>query len=213
MADLSNTLYKLQLALKQKGIIVLINTSQFYSEEQDRIIKMYIIKQNKKEIIKTSSIVKAIKALNNIWQEVTEREKKAKKNLTQRQIRFVQDFMKSNNVTQAAIRSGYSKKTASVQGSRLLTNVKVAEYVDAINERLESDKIADIQEVMEYLTSVMRGEAKDQFDLDASLSERTRAASELAKRLDVRAKTLNIEGIVNIIDDIPEDVEIIDEDD
>ena len=143
----------------------------------------------------------------------TEREKKAKKNLTQRQIRFVQDFMKSNNVTQAAIRSGYSKKTASVQGSRLLTNVKVAEYVDAINERLESDKIADIQEVMEYLTSVMRGEAKDQFDLDASLSERTRAASELAKRLDVRAKTLNIESIVNIIDNIPEDVEIIDEDD
>ena len=142
----------------------------------------------------------------------TEREKKAKKNLTQRQIRFVQDFMKSNNVTQAAIRSGYSKKTASVQGSRLLTNVKVAEYVDAINERLESDKIADIQEVMEYLTSVMRGEAKDQFDLDASLSERTRAASELAKRLDVRAKTLNIEGVVNIIDNIPEDVEIIDED-
>ena len=142
----------------------------------------------------------------------TEREKKAKKNLTQRQIRFVQDFMKSNNVTQAAIRSGYSKKTASVQGSRLLTNVKVAEYVDAINERLESDKIADIQEVMEYLTSVMRGDTKDQFDLDASLSERTRAASELAKRLDVRAKTLNIEGVVNIIDDIPDDVEIIDED-
>ena len=74
MADLSNTLYKLQLALKQKGIIVLINTSQFYSEEQDRIIKTYIIKQNKKEIIKTSSIVKAIKALNNLWQEVKENE-------------------------------------------------------------------------------------------------------------------------------------------
>lgn len=74
MADLSNTLYKLQLALKQKGIIVLINTSQFYSEEQDRIIKMYVIKQNKKEIIKTSSIVKAIKALNNLWQEVKENE-------------------------------------------------------------------------------------------------------------------------------------------
>lgn len=74
MTDLSNTLYKLQLALKQKGIIVLINTSQFYSEEQDRIIKMYIIKQNKKEIIKTSSIVKAIKALNNLWQEVKENE-------------------------------------------------------------------------------------------------------------------------------------------
>ena len=74
MADLSNTLNKLQLALKQKGIIVLINASQFYSEEQDRIIKMYTITQNKKEIIKTSSIVKAIKALNNLWQEVKENE-------------------------------------------------------------------------------------------------------------------------------------------
>ena len=74
MADLANTLYKLQLALKQKGIIVLINTSQFYSEEQDRIIKMYTITQNKKEIIKTSSIVKAVKALNNLWQEVKENE-------------------------------------------------------------------------------------------------------------------------------------------
>lgn len=74
MADLSNTLSKLQLALKQKGIIVLINTSQFYSEEQDRIIKMYTITQNKKEIIKTSSIVKAVKALNNLWQEVKENE-------------------------------------------------------------------------------------------------------------------------------------------
>ena len=74
MADLSNTLYKLQLALKQKGIIVLINTSQLYSEEQDRIIKMYTITQNKKEIIKTSSIVKAVKALNNLWQEVKENE-------------------------------------------------------------------------------------------------------------------------------------------
>ena len=52
----------------------MINTSQFYSEEQDRIIKMYTITQNKKEIIKTSSIVKAIKALNNLWQEVKENE-------------------------------------------------------------------------------------------------------------------------------------------
>lgn len=74
MADLSNTLSKLQLALKQKGIIVLINTSQFYSEEQDKIIKMYTITQNKKVLIKTSSLVKAIKSLNNLWQEVKENE-------------------------------------------------------------------------------------------------------------------------------------------
>ena len=121
--------------------------------------------------------------------------------------------MKTNNITHSAIDAGYSPKTAHVQGSRLLSNVKVSAYINAINERLESDKIADIQEVMEYLTSVMRGEKKDQFDLDASLGDRTRAASELAKRLDVRAKTVNVDCAVTIIDDIPDkELEIEDED-
>ena len=141
----------------------------------------------------------------------TNKEKECKKNLTKRQIDFVQEYMKTNNVRQSAIKAGYSAKTASVQGSRLLTNVKVSAYINAINERLESDKIADIEEVMQYLTSVMRGEKKDQFDMDASLSDRTRAAGELAKRLDVRARNLNVECAVTIIDDIPEDVEIIDD--
>ena len=143
----------------------------------------------------------------------TDKEKEAKKHLNQKQIRFVQEYMKTTNITHSAIDAGYSPKTAHVQGSRLLSNVKVSAYINAINERLESDKIADIQEVMEYLTSVMRGEKKDQFDLDASLSDRTRAAGELAKRLDVRAKTVNVDCAVTIIDDIPEEeLEIEDED-
>ena len=143
----------------------------------------------------------------------TSKEKEAKKHLNKRQIDFVQEYMKTNNINQSAIKAGYSPRTASVQGSRLLTNVKVSAYINAINERLESDKIADIEEVMEYLTSVMRGEKKDQFDLDPSLSERTKAASELARRLDVKARNLNIECAVNIIDDIPDDMEIEDEED
>ena len=143
----------------------------------------------------------------------TDKEKEAKKHLNQRQIRFVQNYMKTNSITHSAIDAGYSKKTAHVQGSNLLKNPTILEYITAINERLESEKIADIQEVMEYLTSVMRGEKKDQFDLDASLSDRTRAASELAKRLDVRAKTVNVDCAVTIIDDIPdEELEIEDED-
>lgn len=141
----------------------------------------------------------------------TNKEKEAKKHLNQRQIRFVQNYMKTNNITHSAIDAGYSPKTAHVQGCNLLKNTKVSAYINAINERLESDKIADIEEVMQYLTSVMRGEKKDQFDMDASLSDRTRAAGELAKRLDVRAKNLHVECAVNIIDDIPDDAEIEDD--
>ena len=142
----------------------------------------------------------------------TEREKEAKKHLNKRQIDFIQEYMKTNNITQSATKAGYSPKTAAVQGCNLLKNVKVRNYIDAINERLESEKIADIQEVMEYLTSVMRGEAKDQFDMDVSIQDRTRAAGELARRLDVKARNINIEGAVNIIDNIPNEVDENEED-
>lgn len=141
----------------------------------------------------------------------TDKEKECKRNLPPRYIKFVHEYMKTDNMTQSAIKAGYSPKTAYSQASRLLKNNRVQDYIVAIRERLDSDKIADIQEVMEYLTSVMRGEKKDQFDLDPALSERTKAASELAKRLDVRAKNLNIDCAVNIIDDIPDDVEIIED--
>ena len=74
MADLNKLMYKLQLALKQKGVLVYINTSQFYSKEQDRFIKMYRIVQNKKEVINTASQIKAVSSLNRIWQEVKNEE-------------------------------------------------------------------------------------------------------------------------------------------
>lgn len=133
----------------------------------------------------------------------TDKEREAKKYLNQRQIVFIQEFMKTNNVTQSAIKAGYSKKTASVQGSRLLQNIKAINYINAINERLESEKIADIEEVMQFLTAVMRGEKKDQFDMDTSIQDRTRAATELARRLDVRTQTSHMDVAVTIVDDIP----------
>lgn len=71
---MSKLMFKLQTALKQKGIIVCINTNQFYSKEQDRFIKMYTVKHNNKEVIKTASQIKVINALNEFWQEVKNNE-------------------------------------------------------------------------------------------------------------------------------------------
>ena len=50
-------------------------------------------------------------------------------------------------------------------------------------DQLKKKTIADGDEILQYLTKVMRGQEKDQFGLDAPLSERTRAAQELAKRI------------------------------
>lgn len=49
-------------------------------------------------------------------------------------------------------------------------------------DELRSESVATADEVMKFFTSVMRGEVKDQFGLDATLSDRTRAAQEIAKR-------------------------------
>ena len=142
----------------------------------------------------------------------TDKEVEAKKLLNNRQIVFVQEYMKTNNITQSAISAGYSVKTAAAHGCRLLKQNNVRRYINAINEGWQSCRIADIQEVMEYLTSVMRGEQKDQFDMDVSVQDRTRAASELARRLDVQSKNINVDARVLIVDDIPADVELEEED-
>lgn len=68
--DTKSLMFKLQKALKSKGIIVYINTSQFYSEQQDRLITMYTVVRNKKQIIRTASQLKVITTLQEIWEEV-----------------------------------------------------------------------------------------------------------------------------------------------
>ena len=78
MADMSKLMYKLQTALKQKGYIIYINTQQFYSEEQDRLIKVYILKHGKDELLRTASQIKVINKLNEIWQEVRNDEERNK---------------------------------------------------------------------------------------------------------------------------------------
>lgn len=74
MSDMSKLMYKLQTALKQKGVIVYINTSQFYSAEQDRFIKMYRVLYKKQQLINTASQIKVVKALNELWKEVKNEE-------------------------------------------------------------------------------------------------------------------------------------------
>lgn len=78
--------------------------------------------------------------------------------LTRKQQRFVDEYLIDLNATQAAIRAGYSEKTAQEQSSRLLSNVMVQEYMQKKMQQREDDLIADQNEVLRYLTAVMRRE-------------------------------------------------------
>jgi PBSX family phage terminase large subunit len=102
--------------------------------------------------------------------------------LTEKQKRFCDYYLETGNATEAAIKAGYSKKYANTNANKLLQNTTIKPYIKQRLQQMDEERIAKPEEVLKYLTGVMRGEIKDQFDLDAPLQERTRAAEALAKR-------------------------------
>lgn len=130
----------------------------------------------------------------------------AKQELNEKQKAFCDHYIKTLNATEAAILAGYSKKTARSIGAENLTKPYIKDYIELQLAKMEEARIADATEVLQYLTGVMRGEIKDQFDLDASLQDRTKAAELLGKRyklfIDKQEITGKVEG-VTILNDIP----------
>lgn len=80
--------------------------------------------------------------------------------LNEKQKQFYKEYIIDTNATQSAIRAGYSKKTAYSQGQRLLKNVEGQKYLAELMAEKESKLIADQDEVLKYLTSVLRGESQ-----------------------------------------------------
>ncbi|WP_297642763.1 terminase small subunit [uncultured Bacteroides sp.] len=99
-----------------------------------------------------------------------------------RQKAFVDEWLKCGNATEAAIKAGYSKKYAGTNADKLLKNTKIAAYIAERQKQIEDSRIADVSEVLQFFSSVMRGEVKDQFEMDAALSDRLSAGRELMKR-------------------------------
>lgn len=102
--------------------------------------------------------------------------------LTDKQLLFATEYIKTANATQAALKAGYSENSARQQGSRLLSNANVSQYIQSHMEKKNKSTIATADEVLEYLTKVMNGEEKDAFGLDTSIADRTKAAELLGKR-------------------------------
>lgn len=84
--------------------------------------------------------------------------------LTEKQKLFVDEYLIDLNATRAykAVYPNVKKdSSAAVCAAKLLRNAKVKDYIDEQLEKVSSEKIADAQEVMEYLTKVMRREMKE----------------------------------------------------
>lgn len=114
--------------------------------------------------------------------------------MTLKQQRFADEYIITGNATQSAIKAGYSSKYANTNANKLLQNTTIKNYIDVRLSKLESEKIATQEEVLQYLTSVMRGEKTEPLlVLDGegtqkviqavpNVQSRTRAAELLGKR-------------------------------
>lgn len=126
--------------------------------------------------------------------------------LTEKQLKFADYFLEIGNATEAAIKAGYSEKYAGTNTDKLLKNTNVKEYIEERKKQLDTERIANQEEVLKYLTAVMRGTEKDQFGLDAALADRTKAAELLGKRYRLFTDKVEhsgcVEGVV-IMNDIP----------
>lgn len=135
--------------------------------------------------------------------------------MTKKQKRFADEYLIDCNATQAAIRAGYSAKTARSIGQENLTKPDIKTYIDEQLAKIHNENIADATEVMQYLTSVLRGQSESEIVVvegtgdgcsDARRMtkapderERLKAAELLGKRFGMFTDKVNLEGVIPVI--------------
>jgi PBSX family phage terminase large subunit len=103
--------------------------------------------------------------------------------LNPKQKAFADYYIECGNQTEAAKRAGYSEKTAYSQGNRLMKHADVSAYIAERMKTIESDRILSLKDIQEFRSRVVKGEEKDQFEIEAALADRLKAANDLEKAL------------------------------
>lgn len=131
--------------------------------------------------------------------------------LRDKQKRFCEEYIVDCNATQAAIRAGYSERTARQIGQENLSKLDIQTYIDELMTDIKSKSVASAEEVCKYLTAVMRGEEKEQvlrlvgdgvqaaYDVDIPTRERLKAAELLGKRYGLFTDRVNVDGVSKVI--------------
>lgn len=140
------------------------------------------------------------------------------KSLTLKQKQFADEYIRTGNAYQSAISVGYSEKYAKARSHKMLENVGINQYIDENLEIIQKESIAEADEIMRYLTRVLRGEEKEEIlvyvgggmqeiqTIKPSAKDRIKAAELLGKRYRMWTEKQEIEITTPIfIDDVPLD--------
>lgn len=135
--------------------------------------------------------------------------------LTEKQKRFADYYIETGNMTEVAIKAGYSKKTARVIGQENLLKPAIKNYIDEKLKELEEKRVASATEVMQLLTSAMRGELDEEVVVVESigdycsearvvkkkigLKDRIKAAELIGKRHRLFTDKIQVDGLVPVM--------------
>lgn len=140
------------------------------------------------------------------------------KSLTLKQKQFADEYIRTGNAYQSAINVGYSEKYAKARSHKMLENVGINQYIDDNLEIIQKESIAEADEIMRYLTRVLRAEEKEEIlvyvgdgmqeiqTIQPSAKDRIKAAELLGKRYRMWTDKHEVEITTPIfIDDVPEE--------
>lgn len=122
-----------------------------------------------------------------------------KEKLTPKQKAFCEFYIETGNATEAAKKAGYKGQNLNRIGTENLSKLVIKEYLEKRINELDSKRIANADEVLEYLTKVMRGQEKDQFGLEIAIQDRTKAAELLGKRYRLFTDKVQVEGVLPVM--------------
>lgn len=140
------------------------------------------------------------------------------KSLTLKQKQFADEYIRTGNAYQSAVNAGYSEKYAKARSHKMLENVGINQYIDDNLEIIQKESIAEADEIMRYLTRVLRAEEKEEIlvyvgdgmqeiqTIRPSAKDRIKAAELLGKRYRMWTDKHEVEITTPIfIDDVPEE--------
>ena len=113
--------------------------------------------------------------------------------LTEKQKRFADYYIETGNITEAAVKAGYSKKTARVIGQENLLKPAIKGYIDEKLETMQDERTASAKEVLEFLTKSMRGEIKEEVVVVEGTGDGTSEARMVKKQIGLRDRIKSAE--------------------
>ena len=108
--------------------------------------------------------------------------------LTPKQKAFADYYIECGNAEEAARKAGYSIRYARGNAHKLVAHSGISAYIADRQKEIDSSRICTLREIQEFRSRIVRGEEKDQFDLEVSMGDKLKAANDLEKALTIRAE-------------------------